>query len=99
MDRIIHKTICSDHFDPACYTNTNRLTKNAAPTIFTPEEKICTTNTVEPVMSPETFLRPLVLFPTTPEVLHMLPACSKSCSNLSTPSSSRSNYSTPLSSG
>lgn len=33
--RIEHKTVCSDHFDSTCYiSNTNRLLKNAIPTIF-----------------------------------------------------------------
>lgn len=33
--RIEHKTLCSDHFNSSCYiSNTNRLLKNAIPTIF-----------------------------------------------------------------
>jgi len=87
-NRLVHKTVCSDHFDPACYiVNTNRLIKNAAPTILTPVE-----NTQQIVnKSPDSFLRPLNLFPTTPEVYNTLPSCS-------TPNSTSSDCSTPLSS-
>ena len=76
-NKLTHKTVCSDHFDPACYiVNTNRLIKTAVPTIFTPVEN--TQQTVN--MSPDTFLRPVDLFPKTPEVPNILHSCSRNCS-------------------
>ncbi|KAL5239476.1 hypothetical protein ACI65C_006886 [Semiaphis heraclei] len=51
--RIEHKTLCSDHFNSSCYiSNTNRLLKNAVPTIFPGGEEHLMPEVVETLDQP-----------------------------------------------